>query len=104
MIASLVEILAQFELLSDFSTDRKGTMIHPDFQKNGFGTFLTRYCNAIADKDGLRTFVPARPTSLKMFKSNGFREIGVHDAHLERWGGSREKSITVITVRDPLLN
>lgn len=75
-------------------------MVHPDFQKRGFGTVLTLHCNAISDKAGRRTFVPARPTSIKMFNDNGFVTVGTHDAHLERWGGPREKSITWMAIRE----
>ena len=80
--------------------DRKGTMVHPDYQKKGFGTELTKYCNAISDKSGDRTWVPARPTSVEMFRNNGFKDIGSVDAHLERWGGPRDKSITWTLVRN----
>ena len=92
---------SQFELFSNSQIDRKGTMVLPAFQKKRFGTFLTRHFNAISDKDRRKTFVPARSTSIKMFLANGFKEIGQHDAHLERWGGSREGSITWAVVRDP---
>ncbi len=76
-------------------------MVHPDYQKKGFGSALTRYCNAISDKSGDRTWVPARPTSIKMFRDNGFKDVGEVDSHLERWGGLREKSITYTTLRTP---
>ncbi|KAK0108346.1 hypothetical protein ONS95_003161 [Cadophora gregata] len=79
---------------------RKGTMVHPDYQKRGFGTELTKHCNAISDGSGDRTGVPARPTSVNMFRKNGFKDIGSVDAHLERWGGSREKSITWTLLRN----
>ncbi|KAL2071584.1 hypothetical protein VTL71DRAFT_12819 [Oculimacula yallundae] len=79
---------------------RKGTMVHPEYQKKGFGTELTKYCNAISDETGDRTWVPARPTSVKMFRNNGFKDIGFVDAHLERWGGPRDKSISWTLCRD----
>lgn len=85
---------------SKVRADRKGTMVHPDFQKRGFGSVLTRHCNAIMDKTGDRTFVPARPTSIKMFKDNGFKVVGFHDSHLERWGGPVEKSKTWLAIRE----
>ena len=75
-------------------------MIHPDFQKRRFGTILTQHCNAISDSTGGRTFVPARPTSIKMFNQNGFTTVGSVDHHLERWGLSREKSVTWMCVRE----
>jgi L-amino acid N-acyltransferase YncA len=76
-------------------------MIHVDFQKRGLGTALTRYTNTIADKTGVRTWAPARPTSIKMFLNEGFTLRGEIDAHLERWGGDREKSISKMVCRDP---
>ncbi|KAH7350869.1 hypothetical protein BKA65DRAFT_499168 [Rhexocercosporidium sp. MPI-PUGE-AT-0058] len=79
---------------------RKGTMVHPDYQKKGFGTELTKHCNAISDKSGDRTWVPARPTSVNMFRKNGFKDVGSVDAHLEKWGGPRDKSITWTLVRN----
>ena len=75
-------------------------MIHPDFQKKRLGTYLTLHANSFADKAGDKTFVSARPTSIKMFLDNGFTTLGEHDAHLERWGGSREKSITKAALRE----
>jgi hypothetical protein len=75
-------------------------MIHPDFQKKGFGTFLTKHCNAISDETGGRTFVPARSTSIKMFRDLGFVTVGTYDSELERWGGTRELSITFMNIRE----
>jgi ribosomal protein S18 acetylase RimI-like enzyme len=76
-------------------------MVHPDFQKRGFGSVLTLHVNEISDKSGDRVWAPARPTSIHMFRQLGFKDIGVIDAHLERWGGSAEKSKTWIVRRDP---
>lgn len=76
-------------------------MVDPDFQKRGFGTVLTRYANAIMDKTGDRTFVPARPTSQKMFEDNGFKVLGYHDSRLERWNEDMAWTNTAILVRDP---
>ena len=33
----------------------EGTFVHPDFQNRGFGTWLTRHCNQIADDYGAAT-------------------------------------------------
>ncbi|KUJ15614.1 uncharacterized protein LY89DRAFT_734772 [Mollisia scopiformis] len=79
---------------------RKGTTVHPDFQKKGLGTALTVFWNDIADKTtGDKTWCPCRPTSIKMFRDHGFQDVGEIDSQLERWGGSRANSITYITVR-----
>ena len=77
-------------------------MIDPDFQKRGFGTALALHINVISDKTGGRTFAIVRPSSRKMFLDNGFKAVGVYDAHLEKWGGSREESITMVVLREPL--
>jgi GNAT superfamily N-acetyltransferase len=88
------------KLVPDIWVDRKGTMIHPDFQRRGFGTFLTHHCNAIADKTGGKTWVSARPTSVKMFRQCGFKDVVTHNANLARWGGNTEKEITFLLVRE----
>ena len=82
--------------------DRKGTMVLPEFQKRGFGTYLTRHCNAISDKSGDRTWLPSRPNSIHMFKNEGFKVMGTLDSHIERYGGSRRDSITYAVCRDPV--
>ena len=92
------------KLVSNIWADRKGTMVHPDFQRRGFGTFLTHHCNAIADKTGGKTWVPARPTSVKMFRQCGFKDVASHNANLERWGGNKEKEITWLLVRETRCN
>jgi len=76
-------------------------MVHPDFQKMGLGSALTKYTNDIADKTGVRTWAPARPFSYKMFLHMGFTSRGSTDAHMERWGGSKELSISRMVCRDP---
>jgi GNAT superfamily N-acetyltransferase len=86
--------------VSNFGADRKGTMIHPDFQRRGFGTFLTHHYNAIADKTGGKTWVSVRPTSLKTFRQCGFKDVATHNADLKRWGGNTEEEITWLLVRE----
>ena len=88
------------KLVSNIWADRKGTMIHPDFQRRGFGTYLTHHCNAIADKTGGKTWVTARPTSVKMFRQCGFKDVVTHNADLKRWGGNTEEEITCLLVRE----
>jgi GNAT superfamily N-acetyltransferase len=86
--------------VSNICADRKGTMIHPDFQRRGFGTYLTHHCNTIADKTGGKTWAPARPTSVKMFRQCGFKDVATHNANLKRWGGNTEEEITWLLVRE----
>ena len=91
-----------YKPVSKIWVDRKGTMIHPDFQRRGFGTFLTHHCNAIADKTGGKTWVTARPTSQKMFRQCGFKGMATHNADLKRWGGNTKEDITWLLVREVL--
>jgi GNAT superfamily N-acetyltransferase len=86
--------------VSNIWADRKGTMVHPDFQRRGFGTFLTHHCNAIADKTGGKTWVPARPSSVKMFRQCGFKDVATHNADLKRFGGNTDEEITWLLVRE----
>jgi hypothetical protein len=75
-------------------------MVHPDYQKRGFGTVLTRYCNAISDKSRDRVFISARPTSQKMFEDCGCKVLGYYDAHVSRWGVDEKWTNTAIMVRE----
>ena len=75
-------------------------MVHPDFQKKGFGTFLTHHCNAIAGKTGGKTWVTARPTSVEMFRKCGFKDVATHNADLKRWGGNTNEEITWLLVKE----
>ena len=88
--------------VSNIWVDRKGTMVHPDFQKRGFGSFLTHHCNAIANKTGGKTWVTARPSSVKMFRKCGFKDVATHNADLKRWGGNTEEEITLLLVEEAL--
>jgi len=51
---------------------RRGTMAHPDFQKQGLSTWLTKYCNRISDEVGGTIFVAAMPSSQHMFEQCGY--------------------------------
>ncbi|KAI0995258.1 hypothetical protein K3495_g12924 [Podosphaera aphanis] len=65
--------------------DRLGTMIRPEFQKKGLGTYLTKLLNGLADADGSKSWVSARPSVVKMFQENGYKDVGSSaDSHLER--------------------
>jgi ribosomal protein S18 acetylase RimI-like enzyme len=74
-------------------------MVHPDFQKLGLGSALTRHTNAVSDEKPGRTWAPARPSSHKLFNDNGFNDIGSIDHKLERWGGE-SPSPTYVVRRD----
>jgi len=52
-------------------------MVHPDFQRRGFGVQLTEHCNAIADQYKARTWVGANAQSGPMFRRLGFKDIEI---------------------------
>lgn len=66
-----------------------------------FGKFLTRHCNKIADKSGDRTWIPASPNGYGMFKSMGFKDVAVFDAHFEQYGFDPVTGKLYVIVRDP---
>ena len=81
--------------------DRKGTMVHPDYQRKGLGSWLTRHCNEVADKTGGKTFVGARPSSKRMFESQGFRILGSEDINMTKYGGNEGQGKSWVLVREP---
>ena len=65
-------------------------MVHPDFQKRGFGTWLTRHCNQIADDYGAATFVGVTPASLHMFQTLEFKLLGLLKLNMADYGQPSE--------------
>lgn len=81
--------------------DRKGTFVHPDYQKRGFGTWITRACNDIADREGAATYVTARPSSIQLFRQTGFQVIGERNLDMRPWGGTEEGGRSWFLVKEP---
>ena len=75
--------------------------MHPDFQKKGLGSRLTRHCNEIADKTGAQTWVVARPSSLHMFETLGYKIVDREDIAMENYGGEKDGGKDWVLVRDP---
>ncbi|KAL9616041.1 MAG: hypothetical protein Q9160_009042 [Pyrenula sp. 1 TL-2023] len=80
---------------------RKGTFVHPDYQKRGFGTWVTQACNDIADREGIATYVGARPSSIKLFRQTGFKVIGEKHFDMRPWGGTEDGGRNWFLVREP---
>jgi hypothetical protein len=78
-----------------------GTNVLPGYQRMAVGKFLTRNYNEIANKSGDRTWIPASLNGYGMFKSMGFKEVAVFDAHLEQCGFDPVTGKLYIIVRDP---
>jgi N-acetylglutamate synthase-like GNAT family acetyltransferase len=76
-------------------------MAHPDYQRKGLGSWLTRYCNELADKTGGKTFVVARPNSKNMFESHGFYALGSEDIDMTKYGGNKSEGKSRVLVREP---
>lgn len=77
-----------------------GTNVLPGYQRMGFGQLLTRYCNEIADKSRCRTWIPASPNGPNMFKKVDFKEVGVLDTYMERYGFNAATGKMYILLRD----
>jgi len=80
---------------------RRGTFVHPSYQKRRFATQLTLVCNEIADLAGRRTFVGARETSLHLFESHGFVKLGDVTIDTTKYGGKPGGGLGWITAREP---
>jgi len=80
--------------------DRMGTNVLPGYQRMGFGQFLTKHCNEIADKSGSRTWIPASPNGSNMFQKMGFKQVAILDAHMERYGYDAATGKMYILLRD----
>jgi N-acetylglutamate synthase-like GNAT family acetyltransferase len=75
-------------------------MVHPDYQRKDLGSWLTRYCNEVADKTGGKTFVVARPSSKHMFESRGFRILGSEEIDMTKDGGNESEGKSWVLVRE----
>lgn len=78
----------------------------PEYQKQGLGSYLAQHINHVvacyprarADEPN-KTYVAMRPASVKMFTRYGFKEVGIWDSHVERWGFANEEGITRVAIR-----
>ena len=100
LFSSLLPRFVAKILCTDWLPDRAGTQVLPGYQKMGFGQYLTRYCNEIADKSGCRTWIPATPNAASMFKKLDFKEVGILDTHMERYGFDAAVGKMYILLRD----
>ena len=76
-------------------------MVHPDFQRLGLGSTLTRHCNNLADKAGARTYSVARNTSKPMLLNFGFEVVGKEGQDLSKYGGKEDGALLWMLVREP---
>ncbi|RDW75696.1 hypothetical protein BP5796_06517 [Coleophoma crateriformis] len=96
-----LDALCGYKLILTPPIDRKGTMVHPDYQKRGFGRVLIHHCNEVSDKTGGRTFAPIRPNSRRLFSSMGYKKLGESNCHAERFGEDAERGIDWPMLRNP---
>ena len=95
-------ILTLLMALTNIS-DRMGTHVLPEYQRQGLGSWLTRHCNSIADEHQAKTYVAAGCKSKGMFKALGFKKFGVFNPHAERWGEEYdlERAKYELLIREP---
>lgn len=101
LLCSRISLLSM--ALSDhFSVppDRRGTFTTTKYQHRGFGSWLTRHCNAIVDAEGAATFVNVRPASKRMFERLGFNAVETSTFDLRLYGGDTVDE-TVTLKREP---
>ncbi|KAH8807340.1 hypothetical protein F5884DRAFT_789029 [Xylogone sp. PMI_703] len=78
---------------------RVGTFVHPDYQRQGVGTLLTRHCNKVADEAGFPTYVGAASTSAVLFRKEGFQEIDCLETKIEDFGGPKGVDRSYVLLR-----
>lgn len=75
-------------------------MVEPKYQRCGLGTWLSEHCDAIADEARITTFVIPRYTSLKLFRSTGYKKLGTETYDLSPFGGPGEERMDIY-MREP---
>ena len=61
-------------------------MVDPEYQRMGLGRMITRKCNEVADAAGKATFARTRPTSVKLFKQEGYKTLEVIEVPYGEFG------------------
>lgn len=74
----------------------------PECQRMGVGVKLLEWGLSEADRQGRECWIDASPSGLGLYKKFGWKEVGVLDVDLGRWGGEQGKvARTVHMVRAP---
>jgi N-acetylglutamate synthase-like GNAT family acetyltransferase len=63
--------------------------VAPKYQNRGIGLQLLRYCLAIADREGLPSWLTSVPGSHGFYLRLGFEDVVVRDTDLNEWDGFR---------------
>lgn len=72
----------------------------PEYHRRGLGTWLTRYCNDLADQVGQPTYVIGRPKAWKMLEVTGFELLQTIEFDTREYG-SAEAAVLKIYKRSP---
>jgi len=67
---------------------RSTTIVHPKYQRRGFGRWLSRRCDEIADRTGKFTYVRARPGATALFLTLGYELIEDVEIDFRPFGGN----------------
>lgn len=77
------------------SVDRQGIVVEPHLRKQGLGSWLSGYCDKIADEAGEPTFVMPRTMSYATFQHAGYKQVGSLHIDFRQFGGESETDIFV---------
>jgi GNAT superfamily N-acetyltransferase len=68
--------------------------VEPGFQRMGIGKRLLEWGLEKADREGLECWIEASPAGKPLYEKLGWREVGVTDVELRRWGWKGEGEVT----------
>jgi GNAT superfamily N-acetyltransferase len=75
--------------------------VGPEWQRMGVGKRLLEWGLEKADREGLEVWIEASPAGKGLYEKMGWREVGVLDVDLVKWGGKEgEAERTVSMLRE----
>lgn len=76
------------------------TMVDPDYQKQGFGRWITRAFNDLSDEANAAVYVRAMPAATAMLQKEGFVVLESMEVGFEDFGGKGSLVFTGL-MREP---
>ena len=67
---------------------RAMTMVHPEFQRRGFGKWISQRCNDSADRAGQVTWCRARPDMTRLLLTMGYELLDMVEIDFRQYGGN----------------
>lgn len=62
-------------------------MVDPDYQRQGFGRWITRAFNDLSDKANAAIYVRAMPAGAAMLQKEGYRVLESREVDFKDFGG-----------------